>query len=120
MEGLIESLSMEAKPFGIRVCMIEPGDFNTNISRNRIPHRMAPDSPYRDTLTRLDKLATAQVENAENPDRIGPLVNRIIVSKTPRLRYKICSPLERLSLLLKRILPDRIFEKIIMTFYGLR
>ena len=48
VEGLTESLSMEVKPFGIAVSIIEPGDFKTNINatgawlRTWIPSGTAP------------------------------------------------------------------------------
>jgi NAD(P)-dependent dehydrogenase (short-subunit alcohol dehydrogenase family) len=36
LEALTESLRMEVKPYAVRVTLIEPGDFRTRISANRV------------------------------------------------------------------------------------
>ena len=35
IEGYSEALSMEVYPFGIKVCVVEPGDFNTGFTASR-------------------------------------------------------------------------------------
>ena len=35
VEGYSEALQHEVRPFGIRVCLVEPGDFYTNFTANR-------------------------------------------------------------------------------------
>ena len=120
VEGLTEALSMEVKPFNIRVCLVEPGDFSTDIGRNRSDASLPPKSPYKDICTVLGQLATIQVEEAPSPEKMGPLIHSIIEARHPRLRYKIGSPMEKLSPEIKKIMPGRWFEKMIMHFYRLK
>jgi hypothetical protein len=54
-----------------------------------------------------------------SPERIGPLLERIITTKSPRSRYMIGPVLEKLIIGLKKIMPI-LFERIIMKYYRLR
>jgi len=119
LEGLTESLSMEVKPFGISVCLIEPGDFKTSITQNRLDISLAQNSVYQRTCQDLAEVADQQIQNAPSPDIMGPFINNIIEAKKPKLRYKIGSFSEKISPVLKKFLPDRWFEKIILYFYKL-
>jgi NAD(P)-dependent dehydrogenase (short-subunit alcohol dehydrogenase family) len=119
LEGLTESLSMEIKPFGISVCMVEPGDFKTNIAQNRLHIDLGRNSPYGRTSARVEKAANLQMEQAASPALMGPAVYRIIRKEKPKLRYRVGSFTEKLSVFLKTILPGRYFEKIIMGYYNL-
>lgn len=119
LEGLTESLSMEVKPFGINVCLIEPGDFRTNISRNRKKIELASDSVYKQSCEMIQKVADKQIEAASGPEAMGRLVHHIINSKKKRLRYKIGTFSEKSAVFLKIILPGRVFERIVMKIYRL-
>jgi len=119
LEGLTESLSMEVKPFGISVCMVEPGDFNTEIGRNRLITGLDDNSAYRSTCTRLQETVDRQMERAPGPEAMGPLIHRIITGRNRKLRYKLGSVSERFSVLLKTLLPGRWFERIVLGFYKL-
>lgn len=119
VEGLTESLSMEVKPFGIVVCMVEPGDFNTEMSRNRRSIQLASDSVYASICASLEKVADEQMKNAPGPEAMGELIFRIINSDKVKLRYKIGSFFEKLAPKLKLILPARTFERIVMAMYKL-
>ena len=48
LEGLSEALHHELRPFGIRVAVVEPGQFETDLLANAIvAEGFGPDSPYR-------------------------------------------------------------------------
>jgi NAD(P)-dependent dehydrogenase (short-subunit alcohol dehydrogenase family) len=119
LEGLTEALSMELKPFGVHVCLVEPGDFNTNIGLNRKKAALAPDSVYRETCDAIQAVVEKQLANANSPAVMGGLIEKIISARTPRLRYKLGTWTEKISPAAKQILPGRLFEKIILSFYGL-
>jgi hypothetical protein len=44
-------------------------------------------------------------------------VARIVSARRPRLRYVCATPLERSALLLQRLLPGRLFERIVAAAY---
>jgi NADP-dependent 3-hydroxy acid dehydrogenase YdfG len=117
VETISEALSMEVMQFGIKVTIIEPGDFNTTINQNRKIVQPNETSPYFQDFNRIHSIIQEEVSQGEDPLLIGKLVERIIQSNKPRLRYKIGNKTSRLALFLKAILPDRLFEKLMMQHY---
>jgi len=119
VEGLSEALSMELKKFNIKVSIIEPGDFRTGINQNRkYPARQQPDLyPESDTAR---SQVISEVENAPHPEAIGRLVHSILNNPRPRLRYKAATPMQRLSVEIKKFVPDRWFEQLIMNHYKMK
>lgn len=118
IEGMTEALSAEVRPFGIRVVLIEPGDYPTGNLENR---EWTPESQENPIYLEQAKRAVGIMENDErhgsDPRLFARLVERIIHCRSPRLRYRAGSWLERLFVLLKKILPGRIFEWGLMKYY---
>jgi NAD(P)-dependent dehydrogenase (short-subunit alcohol dehydrogenase family) len=119
IEGFTEALSMEVKPFGIDVVLIEPGDTKTNFTAAREWTSAAKASPvYADRA----KHAIAVMEKSEQAgppaDKVARVVARAISDKNPKLRYVSATATERLALALKRTLSDRGFEKFIGSIYA--
>jgi NAD(P)-dependent dehydrogenase (short-subunit alcohol dehydrogenase family) len=121
LEGLTEALRMETRPFGIHVSLLEPGDFKTDFTRNRI----------RTAATRAGSVYGARLEAAlgimERDERNGPdpagvaaLVARVLATPSPRLRYTAGRPLQRAAAVLKRLVPAGVFEWLLTRTYGLR
>jgi short-subunit dehydrogenase len=112
-----EALRMEVKRFGIDVVTLAPGDYATDIAARRIYSPLKKESPYHDlyksTLDTIDQ----HVDQGGNPNDFARMVCKIIRLKKRRVHYKSGSFLQKFSLLLKRILPDYVFEKMIMNHY---
>lgn len=119
VEGLTEALSTEVKQFGIKVLSVAPGDFNTNISQNRYHAPSLPASPYKEPYERTLNIINEHVEKGQHPKLIAAQIHRIIGSNHPQLNYKAARPLQKLALIIKKLLPSRSFEKIIMNHYKL-
>lgn len=119
VEGLTEAMSMELQTFGIRVCLIEPGDFKTNINANRRISQNLDKYLYGDRFGQILARVNAEVNHASDPILIGKKVLKIINSPNPKLRYKVATFKQKLSITLKRFLPGRIFEKMMMKHYDL-
>lgn len=119
VEGFTESLSMEVSRFGIKVCIIEPGDFRTGINNHRM-RAAADDTVYYGTLHHdILEQVRHEVSDAPTPEVIGKRVIKILSDPKPRLRYRIASPKALLSYRLMRTLPSRWFEAIIRKYYKL-
>jgi len=117
--GLSETLSMELRQFGIRVCILEPGDFKTNINNNRkvakaLNHELYP--RFKQALEQVNH----EVSSAQDPVLIAKQIEKIIFKRKPRLYYQVATPTQRLSVFLKRILPGRLFERLIMNHYNMK
>ena len=121
VEGLSEALRMEIKEFNIKVVVIEPGDFSTNFTANRkFVANATTTSAYKQQFV---KSITA-IEKDENgglaPDFLARKVCKIIESKNPCHRYIISTLEQKFAVLLKAILPDVLFFKILASHYGIK
>ena len=119
VEGISEALSMELGPHGVRVVIVQPGDFKTNINSNRLNASEIDHSIYPHFQSVLNQV-NAEVSSAQDTAVIGKAVSRIVAMQNPKLRYRVATPMQRLSLLLNSILPGRMFERILSKHYGIR
>ncbi len=83
LEGMTEALRVEVRHFGIRVSVIEPGDIRTQDCRSV----SFTTSAYEPWFSNAVKLYEADEQKGYPPERIGPLIERIIRSPNPRLHY---------------------------------
>lgn len=122
VEGISEALSAEVASFGIKVIVVEPGDFNTNINDNRLVTEANEESEYAETYQRLMKIIVDEVNNGKQPEVIGELIYKILNKKNPRLHYKVGTFFQKLAVFVKRLLSDtfdRQWERIIRNHYKL-
>ncbi|MCC6599627.1 MAG: SDR family NAD(P)-dependent oxidoreductase [Crocinitomicaceae bacterium] len=120
VEGFTESLSQELHQFNIRVSIVQPGDFRTNINATRYVASFVDESVYGRQSTDILAQVSREVDEAPTPEAVGQMVGHILSLSSPRLRYKVASPLQKISVLIKRISPDRWFEKLVMKRYKLK
>ena len=116
---ITEALRMEVKPFGIHISNIAPGDFATNIAAGRFHAPILKNSDYENAYKKTLELMNSGVNSGSNPAIMGQLVYNIIQNSSPKVNYKIGSLLQKFSIVLKRILPDKMFEKMLMNHYKL-
>jgi len=121
IEGLTEGLRMEVARFGIKVALIEPGDYKTGFTSGRkICDETKNECPYNpEFISSLKKMEESEM-NGPEPAPVARLVGRIIETKSPRLRYPVAPPPQNLMPALKRLLPWSIIEKIIASNYGIK
>lgn len=119
LEGYTEALRIELSKFGISVCMIQPGDYKTNVHKNRKVCRPGKSSPYASILTHFFDIINSNIENGRDPKKLGKLAVKIANKKHPRLRYKSGRIFEVITPYLKNILPSVFFGKILKIFYKL-
>ena len=119
LELVTEATSMEVKNLGIHVVNVAPGDFATNISAGRYHTPVLQNSAYKDNYQKSLDLMDAHVNGGMNPIEMAKMVYKIINTKRPKLHYKASGFLGKFSIVLKRILSDRVYEKLLMNHYKL-
>lgn len=119
LELVTEAVRMEVKDFGIQVTNVAPGDFATNIASGRYHTPVFKDSAYKYKYEQNLALIDADVDSGMSPEVMARAVYRIIQTNNPKTHYKVGGFLEKFSIVLKRILPDAIYEKILMKHYKL-
>lgn len=118
IEGFSEALAAETRGLGIRVSIVEPGDFATNFtSRRRNSELTAASDAYKASFSRSLSIIEKEENNGLQPDVLASKIEKIIVSRHPRLRYVVANMEQKMSVLLKHILPGNWFVGILRSYY---
>jgi len=116
VEGYSEALSHEVATDGIRVVLVEPGDVHTEINSNRKVVATVSER-HLSKHQALQLQINREVEKGLNPEAVAKCIYGILCSPKPRLRYRVAKPQAKLAYYLMRLLPDRVFETIVMKHY---
>jgi NAD(P)-dependent dehydrogenase (short-subunit alcohol dehydrogenase family) len=119
LELITESYRMELKLFGITMSNVAPGDFATNIAAGRYHAPVLENSPYKLPYGTTLNMMDSHVDSGKNPLLMAEVVHKIITSKKPKIHYKVGAFLQKFSVVLKRILPDLWYEKLLSSFYNI-
>ncbi len=119
LDLITEAVSMEVKSFGVRVVSVAPGDFATNIASGRYHTPVFDDSAYKEKYAENLALMDAHVDNGADPIKMAKAIDKIITTKHLKIHYRVGTFMEKIAILLKRILPDRWYEKLLMNHYKL-
>jgi NAD(P)-dependent dehydrogenase (short-subunit alcohol dehydrogenase family) len=117
VEGLTEALYKELSMSAIKVVLIEPGDFKTEFGANR---QIIKTKHNADHFQRSLNVIEHDEQNGQPPLKIACLIEKIINTPNPRLRYAVGAADQKLSVFLKKILPNQWFDQIIMSYYKLK
>src|SRR5690606_14871131 len=119
LELVTEALRMETKDFGIHIANLAPGDFATNIAAGRYHAPVLKGSPYKIPYENTLDMMNRHVESGKDPMLVAHMVLKIINTKNPKVHYRIGEFMQKFSLFLKKVLPDKVYEKLIMNHYKL-
>ncbi|WP_456422907.1 SDR family oxidoreductase [Lutibacter sp.] len=119
LEIVTEAIRMEVKNFGIAVTNVAPGDFATNIASGRYHTSVFENSPYKEVYQSNLDLMDAHVNSGSDPIEMAKAIYKIINTSAPKIHYKVGSFMQKFSIVLKKILPDTIYEKLLMNHYKL-
>jgi NAD(P)-dependent dehydrogenase (short-subunit alcohol dehydrogenase family) len=120
LEGMSEALRLEVRQFGIHVVLVEPGDFKTQFSANRVWTKESGEtSAYSVSRGAVLRVIEHDEQNAPDSLNVARLVGKIVDQKSPAPRYPVGLFLQKLAVWLKRVLPAGGFERIIRSAYKL-
>jgi NAD(P)-dependent dehydrogenase (short-subunit alcohol dehydrogenase family) len=93
VEGFSESLSFEAELFGVKVILIEPGAYKTDIfekNRRLAAHALDPASPYAAIMSKIEARVNERVaKHAGDPQDVADCVLHALTVEKPHLRYLV-------------------------------
>ena len=123
VEALSDALRMETAPFGIDVVVIEPGGIRTEWSGIAADHldETAEGSAYASQIKAVANSMRSESTNKRQspPSVIADTVEKIVTARKPRTRYVVGFAAKPL-VTLRRILPDRAFDRLISAGQGAR
>jgi len=114
-----ETLRLETKQFGIDVIDVAPGDFATNIAAGRFHTPLSENSAYKKHYSKVLEQIDDEVDEGLQPLVMAKAIASIIKKATPKPKYRIGSFLQRIAYKIKFLLPDKVFEKIMVKQYEL-
>ena len=90
LEAISEALHFEVRPFGIRIILVEPGQYATRLLDNAFEgKRFGPRSAYWDASTRLDERLGRLQPGGKPADagEVADLIYAAVHDPSPRLRH---------------------------------
>lgn len=121
LEGASEALWYEARPYGIKVTLVQPGFINSDSFKHVVFSRKAnlssrlggPHSEYYDSMGPfIEKLMSW---SQATPDSIALQIMKVIERKHPPLRLSV-TPDAILFRILRRLLPAELFHRLMFLF----
>lgn len=121
VEGYCESLRLETRKFGIKVVVIEPGDFSTGFTASRkkvgsCSDELAKAYPgYAKSMESIEK----DEKGGLTPDVLAKRIAKIVEKKNPAYNYIIATFVQKISVFIKKIVSARTYSKILGAYYKL-
>jgi NAD(P)-dependent dehydrogenase (short-subunit alcohol dehydrogenase family) len=116
LEGWSESLRLEVKALGIKVVLVEPGAFLTDIwTRGAVMGEKATQETSPNIQRSLRMRDRIQTLPKRDPIEVARLIVSIGLDPDPKLRYLVGRD-AKMQLAMKRILPWKWYEKVIANF----
>lgn len=118
IEGFSEALSAEVKGFGIKVSLVEPGDFATNFTANRQNSEITlKNGDYGDSFRRSLSLIEKEENGGLKPEKMAKKMEKIIEARRPKFRYVVANLEQWFSVVLKKVIPGNWMIGILRDYY---
>jgi NAD(P)-dependent dehydrogenase (short-subunit alcohol dehydrogenase family) len=108
LEGYSEALSLEVGQFNIKVSLIEPGFFKTNLHQAMSSGTNVL-ADYKALRNAVESSFKQAILHGNEPAKVAQMIVRVAESKSPRLRYRVGSDALWVPRL-KAILPASLFR----------
>lgn len=116
MEGYAECLQLECRPFGIQVCLVEPGDHRGGSQVYRAKC-ISEKSAYADLFRKGTAVIHRDEQNGCDPVALGKRVAKAVAKGRMPFRLRVASTDQHLAVWLHKLLPARLNEGILRGYY---
>ncbi|GAB3804592.1 oxidoreductase [Spirosoma humi] len=117
LEALSDSMRNEVREFGIDIIVVEPGatrsEWGTIATDGLL--KVSGHTAYKDLATKTHHVFTRLANNIQEPIEIAKLIRKGIEARNPRTRYVANELNSRVLLFLRKILSDKLMDKLIMS-----
>ena len=121
VEGYSEALALEVHPFNIKVCVVEPGDFNTGFTDNRnISEQTRLDADYGESFRKSLEIIEKEERNGCHPRKLAAAICKIVERTNPPFRTKVGPWIQVLFAKSKKWLPDAVMQYALRIFYAIK
>ncbi|QJD95889.1 SDR family oxidoreductase [Mucilaginibacter robiniae] len=121
VEGYSESLRMELKNTGVKVVVVNPGDFKTSatINRQHVASTLNHQQLNAESEAAIARMAADEAKGS-HPDLLAALICKIVKQSHPAQRYLVGAIGQTIVPTLKKILPAAVFTKLLSAYYGIK
>jgi NAD(P)-dependent dehydrogenase (short-subunit alcohol dehydrogenase family) len=116
---MTEAIRLEIGNQGINVITLAPGDYATDIASRRFHAPVIINSPYQKAYQGSLDTMDSHIDSGNDPIEIAHKVAVLIEQANPRPHYVEGSFIQKFSLTLKKILPQKAYEKLLKNHYKL-
>ncbi|MCP3987151.1 MAG: SDR family oxidoreductase [bacterium] len=120
LESISDALRMELRAFGVRVVLLEPGDFKTDFTDSRVFSAGSRDgSAYQERCQRAVAVMERDEQGGADPRLFAESLAKIIASSSPGNRYPVGALGQRLGVAARRVLPSALLDSALRAVYKL-
>jgi NAD(P)-dependent dehydrogenase (short-subunit alcohol dehydrogenase family) len=115
LEGWTESLRLEVRALGIKVVLVEPGAYDTDIWERNVrigKIALSEESANKDRARRFANVVKTKLKKGDTRE-VSRLITRIAQNPNPNLRYLIGKDAQ-VRYWSQRLLPWKLYEKILL------
>ncbi|MEA5581344.1 SDR family oxidoreductase [Nodularia harveyana UHCC-0300] len=126
LEALTDVMRMELRPWGISVVIIEPGAIATPIWEKSFTQvdsarqnlSQSAEELYGEAMTAVRNKVGTIASGGISPEIVAKTVVKALTAKHPKTRYVVGKD-AKISVLLKSLLPDQIYDRVMLYSMGL-
>ncbi len=114
LEGWSEALRMEVHSLGIRVVLVEPGAYDTDIWERNLrlsKDALDPNSPNKERSQRFAAFVKGRAAKRRDAREVAQVIALVVNDPNPKLRYLV-GPDARMQIWFRRLTPWRMYERI--------
>ncbi len=115
LEAYGEALRMEAKSYGVNVCLVEPGDTKTGFTKARKNNEPEFSPYYKKCIKAVSKMEKDE-QNGKDPKTVAKVFYLLTKKKNPKVRTAVGIEYKILCFL-SRVMPVKIKEYILTKLY---
>jgi short-subunit dehydrogenase len=112
VEGFFKSLRFELEQFNVKVSMVEPSWFKTNLGHNSVSSKGKNINDYDTYRKQVNAFTQNGIDNAEAPDAVVNTIAKIIEAKEPKFK-NLVGKMTGMIVFLKSHAP-KMFESIML------
>ncbi|MBA5629339.1 SDR family NAD(P)-dependent oxidoreductase [Moheibacter lacus] len=114
IDRITESVRLENQNTGIEITTVNFGDIKTPIAESRIQSTVS--NYYKKSYEKLVQLIDEEVDHGLEPEQLIPVIERLINKRNLKPHYNIGKGIQKFSVTLKRVLGQRVFEKMLARY----
>lgn len=114
IDRMTEALRLENRNTGVEITTLNFGDIKTNIAESRVKSTVSEyhKNRYNQLVADIDE----EVKHGTSPEKLIPIVEKLMNQKGLKPHYYIGKRMQRFSVKLKNILPQKAFENILAKY----